>query len=282
VIAEFIETWPLFHNAYVGGLLIAVLLSIIGIVVVGRDQIFVGAAVSQASMLGIALGILATDAIPTLAVSHDLDVTHALFGGAAAILGALITAVPATGHDTRESVTGWVFLLGASLSVLLVAHSPHGLAEVHRLLASTIIGARPADVYLLTGLLVVLVATVVTRREEIILLVTDPEMSQVLGIRTGRWERVIAIGLGAATAFAMHVAGMLYTFGLLVLPALIAKNLCSEVRQLFWVAPAIALTIALNSFIAANSADLPPAQVTVAALCAGLALAWILRFIRTR
>jgi zinc transport system permease protein len=280
VIVEFLDTWTLFHNAYIGGFLIAVLLSVIGVVVVGRDQIFIGAAVSQASMLGIAIGIVVGESLPGLESADDMDVVHSFFGGIAAVFGALVTALPRSGRETRESIAGWVFLLGASASVLLVSNSPHGLAEVTRLLASTIIGARPADVYLLSCLTVLVLMTTALRRDEITLLITDTEMAAAVGLNTAAWERVLAVALGAAVAFSMHVAGMLYTFGLLVLPALIAKNLCSEIRQMFVASPAIALLAALFSFVVANSADLPPAQVTVSALCGLLAVVWTARAVR--
>jgi ABC-type Mn2+/Zn2+ transport system permease subunit len=274
VIVEFLDTWPLFHNAYIGGFLIAFVLSVIGVVVVGRDQIFIGAAVSQASMLGIALGIVVGESLSGFALVHDTEVTHSFFGGIAAVFGALVTALPRSGRESRESIAGWVFLLGASGSVLLVANSPHGLAEVNRLLASTIIGARPADVYLLSCLAVLVSVTALLRRNEITLLITDAEMAAAVGMNTAGWERALAVGLGATVAFSMHVAGMLYTFGLLVLPPMIAKHLCSEIRQMFVVAPAIALFAALISFVIANSADLPPAQVTVCILCGAQAFVW--------
>lgn len=280
MIAEFLETWTLFQNAYIGGFLIAVLLAVIGVVVVGRDQIFIGAAVSQASMLGIAIGIVVGESLPGLDSARDMDVVHSFFGGIAAVFGALVTALPRSGRESRESIAGWVFLLGASASVLLVSNSPHGLAEVNRLLASTIIGARPADVYLLSCLTVLVLITTVLRRDEVTLLITDTEMAAAVGLNTAAWERLLAVGLGAAVAFSMHVAGMLYTFGLLVLPALIAKNLCSEIRQMFIASPVIALLAALSSFIVANSADLPPAQVTVSVLCGVLAVVWTAKALR--
>ena len=52
MIQEFVASWPLFHNTYLVGWLIALLLALVGVLVVARDQIFIGAAVSQASTWG--------------------------------------------------------------------------------------------------------------------------------------------------------------------------------------------------------------------------------------
>jgi zinc transport system permease protein len=75
-------------------------------------------------------------------------------------------------------------------------------------------------------------------------------------------------------------AGMLYTFGCLVLPALVAKNLCREVRPMFVVAPVVAVCAGAVGFMLANHYDDPPAQMTVALLCLLLTAAWLVRRLR--
>ena len=79
----------------------------------------------------------------------------------------------------------------------------------------------------------------------------------------------------------MRVSGMLYTFGCLVLPALIAKNLCREVRPLFLVAPLVAVSTGGIGCVLADATDSPPAQMTVALLSLALVLAWLIRWLRS-
>jgi ABC-type Mn2+/Zn2+ transport system permease subunit len=73
---------------------------------------------------------------------------------------------------------------------------------------------------------------------------------------------------------------MLFTFGSLVLPPLVAKNLCREVRTMFFVAPAVALVTDTIGFVLANRYDFPPAQMNVALTCLLLVIAWLLRSLR--
>jgi ABC-type Mn2+/Zn2+ transport system permease subunit len=80
----------------------------------------------------------------------------------------------------------------------------------------------------------------------------------------------------------MRVSGMLYAFGCLVLPVLVARRLVRESRPLAWAAPAIALAAAVPGFAIAHVADVPPAQMTVTLLCAALALAWTFERARRR
>ena len=57
MIESFLDSWELFAHAYLSGWLIAAVLGLVGVSVVARDQIFLGAAVAQASVLGITVGI---------------------------------------------------------------------------------------------------------------------------------------------------------------------------------------------------------------------------------
>jgi ABC-type Mn2+/Zn2+ transport system permease subunit len=278
MIAAFIDSWELFHNAYISALLVSALLGLVGVVVVARDQIFIGAAISQASMLGIATGIRVEEAFGIeVATSRFGNLLHSLLGGVVAVAGALATALDSGGRESREAITGWVFLVGASLSVLVVAHSPHGLAEVEHLLASTIIGAGIADVWLLAALLVCSISVAVIHRDALLLAILDPEMARACGVRTAAWDRALAVWLGVVVATSIHVAGVLFAFGALVLPALAAKNLCREVRAMLVVSPLLAVTFTLVGLVLANAKDYPPGQMAVALYAAMLAVAWIWR-----
>jgi ABC-type Mn2+/Zn2+ transport system permease subunit len=278
MIASFVDSWVLFHHAYLAGWLIAALLGLLGVVVVIRDQIFLGAAVSQASVLGIALAVCA-GGLPILADCSwcSDDWTHTLAGGAFAIAGSLLTATGTLRRETHESLTGWVYLASSCFAVLLLAHSPHGMDEINRLLASTIIGAGVVDVAIFAGLLGLAVAVAARLHAPLRLVLMDREMASAVGVNVDGWDRALAIALGAAIGLAIHVSGVVFSFGCLVLPALIAKNLCREVGQMLWVSPLVGLLAAVAGFVIANHYDLPPGQAAVAILCVALLGAWTVR-----
>ncbi len=275
MIAEFLASWSLFHNAYLAGWLSAALLAMVGVLVVARNQIFLGAAVAQASTLGIALGmwIGARFGAETLRGDHAHGVLSGI-GIAFAMLAALFTArVGESGR--REAATGWVYLAGASLAVLVLAHSPHGLEEVAHLVSSSIIGANRSDVWLFAGLLLISVAALAAGRDRMILFAIDPAMAAAVGMRTRLWEAALALWLGLAVGTALRVTGLLYTFASLVLPALAAAALCRETRTLFVVAPLLAVACGLVGFVLANHFDDPPGQAAVVVQAAVVACAWL-------
>jgi zinc transport system permease protein len=268
MIEDFFAVWPLFENAFLAGWGIALVLSILGIVVVARDQIFIGVAMSQASMLGIALGMLAgASAVGTAVEVVGSEAASAAWAVAFSVGCVLLTARAAgRGAETYEAITGWVFLAAGSLSILLLAHSPHGTEEIHRLVASTLLGAQERDVALFAVLSALIVGAAVFLRRPIMLAALDPPMAASVGLPLRFMNTVLAVVLGVAVGLSIRVSGMLYTCGCLVLPAMAAKSFCREVSQMFWVAPVVGVSTAVAAFILANEYDYPPGQMTVALL----------------
>lgn len=281
MIQEFVASWTLFRDSYLAGWLMATVLPLLGVLVVARDQIFVGAAVSQASLLGIAcaLRLIAALGLETVAWLHP-DVISATASGLFAVLAALLTAGGTRRGASHESITGFVFLLSASGAVLLMAHSPHGMEEINRLVASTIIGATTGDVVLFAALALATIATVLRFGSELLLLVMDPEMAEAVGLAVRRWSVAIAIWLGIVVGLANRVAGAIFTFGCLVLPALAARSVCREVRTMFFVAPLLGLASSMVAFVLAHAFDHPPGQTTAFVQCVVLVVAWAWRGLR--
>jgi zinc/manganese transport system permease protein len=279
MIADFISSWHLFQNSYLAGWLIALLLALIGVLVVARNQIFIGVAVSEASTLGIALTMWFGGQFPYLRfLGFPVEAFTPIMAVSSSVIAALIT-VPGgeEGKETSEAITGWVFLLTASVSILVVSHSPLGLEEIYRLLSSSIIGATPTDVWVF-GVLLILTATCLRiSYKRLLLFAIDLEMASAMGMNIKLWGILISTWLGLAVGLAIRTSGMLYTFGCLVLPPLVAKSWCREVRTMFVVAPLVALGVGILGFILANYFDFPPAQMTVALLCLSVCIAWIWR-----
>ncbi len=284
MIQSFVASWGLFYQSYLAGWLSILLLSLVGVSVVARDQIFIGAAISQASTLGIAVAMGATvlfpeDRFPWL---HSMVFPSAMAVIFSVIASSITSHGGGSGRESREAITGWVFLISSTLSILLVSHSPHGLEEVHRLLSSSIIGATVFDVWVF-GILTSLTSLLLTLfYRKVLLFSLDPFMAVTIGMRIRLWNLMTSAWLGLAVGLSIRASGMLYTFGGLVLPALVAKNLCQEVRHMFLVAPIIALLTGVSGFVLANYYDFPPGQMTVFLLCFLLVMAWTYRTLNSK
>ena len=282
MIESFAASWPLFHNSYLAAWILAFVLSLVGVWLVARDQIFLGVAVAQASTLGVA-GALWAGGLGALGALHFLESDWA--ASALAVLAsvgtALFTALRRSDRESSEAVTGWVFLVAASVPTLLLARDPHGLEEVHQLLFSTLIGATRADLVVLAALALGTAGLALRYQEPLRLLALDPEAAEAVGLRGRRWRGALALWLGLAVGLSIRISGTLYTFGCLVLPALAAKHFVRDVRGLLVAAPGVAVAAAVAGSILSNHFDTPPAHTSVAVLCAGVLLGWIAAARRT-
>lgn len=271
MLTEFLQSWPMFQDSYLAALLCGGLLSVLGVLVVGRDEVFLAAAVAQASVLGVALALTLgweNPAVPAVALS---------------VIAAL--AAGGRGHrggTSREEITAWTFLTASSLAVLILSRSPVGMKNVQSVLTSTMLGASQTEVFLFAGLTALALGLVWMNSQRLTLLIIDPVMAAAVGLSVGAWALALSASLGLVTGLAIRSTGLLFTFGCLVLPALAAKNLCRRVQPMFLVAPVVGVLGVLLGLILAHHFDFPPGQLIVALLGAALALAWLWRDLRQR
>lgn len=289
MIGEFLDSWELLRATYLSGALLAFTLGLVGVWVVAREQIFLGAAVSQASTLGVAVALAVGGAVGGGAHAAD----HALHWfesdralSAMAVLAAVATALLASGRDDRggggDATTGWVFLLSASAPVLLVANQPHGLETIQRLVFSTLLSATDRDLARFAALAAATAALAFRLHDRLLLLALDPETAGAFGLRRRWWHAAVAVWLGLAVGLAIRTSGAVFTFGCLVLPGLMARSLCREARPVLVLAPLLATAAAGAAFVLAHGLDWPPAHTAVALLCAGVAAGWGVRALRPR
>jgi len=277
MINEFVLSWPLFKYTYLAGWSIGLLLSLLGVLIVARDQIFIGAAISQASSLGISIALVIlpflSGTIPEYMHEYLIVSMAVLFSIAASWLTSNKNLI----SDSHEAITGFIFLFCSSLSVILVSKSPHGTEEINRLLSSSIIGATIGDVACFTLLFIITAFTLYFLWRHFTLLSIDNEMAFSIGIPTSLYNLLFSIWLGLALGLSIRVSGMLFVFGVLVLPALAAKNFSRDIKGMFILSPIISLISNIFAFIFANFYDYPPAQISVAFLSLVLISAWLFK-----
>lgn len=268
MIGEFLDSWAIFYRTYLSAMIMGLSLSLLGVVVVARGNVFVAAAIAQASMLGVSLSLFLSLGQPVLAA--------VFFSIAASLLVA--RKHPEGGNSTSEELTGWIFLISGSLSVLLLARMPYGLKEIQSLLSSSIIGANSADIGIFTVILVIFIGFLVLNMRRLTLFLSDPVMAAAVGANIILWSITLSICLGFTTGLAIQSSGMLFTFGCLVLPAQMAKHLCRDIPPMFIAAPLTAIISILIGLILGNHFDLPPAQTIIALMSFMLLLTWSFRW----
>jgi zinc transport system permease protein len=268
----------LFRNAVLGGILVALLCSLLGVYVVLRRLVLLGVALPQAGAAGIAAAFWLS------AHSHEGDGGHtsALLGSLGATFGALLLLLfgQRVSRAPAEWGVGALLAMASAATILFVALNPTGDLEMTNLLRGELLSLGDFDLIVLAVATAVALLLFVAFRREILLASFDAEFARSIGREPGRADALLFGLLGVAIALGVMDAGPLVVFGFLVLPALAALRIAPGLGAALIVSAVIGVLSSVFGFVIAYRADLPtgPTSVALAAACwlaaAGAARLW--------
>jgi zinc transport system permease protein len=253
-------------------LTVAIVGAVLGVYVVLRRVVFVGAALSQISAAGVALAfLLGLSPNPTAFVVTLVAVSIFAF-------------VTGGKRLSQESVLGLSYAAASAATILLIKNTAHGTDDIMNLLFGNILAVTVPDLaFMMIACALVLIVHIVCRRP-FLFVSFDPEMARTLGFRTEAWNWLFYLTLGVAIASVTKVAGSLLTFSFLVIPAMTALSLASGMRAIFAVSIGSAVLAAVIGLWASFAYDVStgPAMVAVSTLllALGASLGAVLRRVR--
>ena len=267
----------LFRDALYGSLIIAITCGLLGVYVVLRRIVFVGAALAQVSSAGIALAFwLAGHGIATGLATHPEALSLA-----ATLASVMFFARPSRGPIPPDARIGVWYAVAASAGILLIAKATVG--EAHDIfLQGNILGITRSDtIELLIASLPVLAGLFVFQKE---LLFTsfDRDTARTLGYRVGLWDLGFYLVLGFVISISMQFAGVLLVFNFLVLPAVTGLLLARGMTGTFVLSLGAALIAAVTGFALSIPFDLPTGPTMIAVSGALVIVAWLVRRLQRR
>jgi len=233
--------------AFVAGLLVLATHVPLGMRVLARGVIFVDLAVAQIAGLGAIVAELAGLEDNVLVV-QAMAVTFALLGAA------LLAYTEHKRPKIQEATIGLVFVLAATLGVLLLSRDPHGGEHLKDLLAGQILWVSQGQ----------LIATAVLTAVLFVLWL----------LFRGRFARLAFYGQFAlAVTASVQLVGVYLVFSSLIVPAL-ATHRCRERRAL--IAYVIGVAGYASGLLVSGWFDLPagPAIVWAMTVCGGVFMVW--------
>lgn len=263
----------LFRDALFGSVIIALACSMLGVYVVLRRIVFVGAALAQLSSMGIALalwlgGVAGLGALGAQPAAVALVVT---------LTGALLFGL--SGGRSRvppDATIGATYAVAGALGVLLIAKAAHG--EAHDLfLQGNILGITRRDMWVLLAVAVPVLLTHLLFYKEFLFVSFDRETARTLGYQVTRWNLLLYLTLGLVIASAMQFAGVMLVFNFLVLPAVTGLMASRTMRGTFIWAIGSGLLAAVVGFSLSVPFDLPTGPAMIAVSGVLLLIVWLVR-----
>lgn len=263
-----LDLLALFRESIVGALVIAAVGSLLGVYMLLRRVVFVGAALAQLSSAGLALAAFLASAGVALGVLTDRYLLALLF----TVVGVAFLAR----QDHRRGIPadarlGMAFVLAGGAAILLVARS--ATADLHDLFfGGDVLLMNRGELARLGLVGGAVLALHLGAMKEFVFVSFDPEMAATLGYRVRRWSLLLYLSAAALITVAIASAGVLLTFAYLVLPPISGLLLGKRLGAVFAWSVAAGVTGTLLGFLASIRLDLPTGATVIVALGA-LALA---------
>ncbi len=185
--------------ALLAGLLVIATHAPLGIQVLNRGIVFIDIAIAQIA----GLGVIAADFFGWEAAGPGVQVAAL----AAALLGALfLTWTERRWPEIQEAIIGTVFVLAATLSVLLLSGNPHGGEYLKDLLVGQILWVSQGQLIMLALLTVIVLAA-------------------WFGLGQARLGRVgFYLLFGLSVTASVQMVGVYLVFSSLIIPSLATRN----------------------------------------------------------
>jgi zinc transport system permease protein len=267
----------LFRDALYGALVIGVACSALGVYVVLRRIVFVGAALAQLSSAGIALGLF----LAGLGVGLGLVTHPVVLSLVATLLGALFFAGGTKARIPQDATIGVTYAGAAAAGILLIAKAKGG--EAHDIfLQGNILSITSHDTLVLLAVAVPVLLLHVAFYKEFLFVSFDRETARTLGYNVRMWTLLLYLTLGLVIAFAMQFAGVMLVFNFLVLPAVTGLLVARSMGAMFACAVGSAVVAAVVGFSLSVPYDLPSGPAIIAVSAAICGLAWMVRLAQRR
>jgi len=260
-LTTFFESWELFWQPTMSGVVAGVLLGFLGVYIVTRRMVFLSAALSQMAGLGVALSFWVKIALG-IAVSPMIGATLASL---LAIFAVMSDRSPL--GSRRDSVLGLVFLVGSAGTLSVGTRIVEEVQDIQTLLFGSAVVVLPHEF-----LALVVVASLVTLLHiwwgrGFIAVSVDRDDALVRGIRPGIVDTILLITIALAIGTSTRVLGALPTFAFSVLPAFAALRLAPNIPRAMFLAAGLGGLAGFAGYVAAFLWELPvgAAQTLVAA-----------------
>lgn len=260
-----------FPYALYGSVMVGAICAFLGVYIVAKRVVFLGAALTQVSVLGLAVTF-----IPFLALPHTVGILLMTLGSVV-ILSRMLTGkkIP------RDAVLGFVFVSSVTARILIMQKTPKvEVAEIESLLRGDILFVTPELFYLMLGTFVVAMAIHLLFFRQFTYISFDAETARTQGFNAGFWELLFYIIAGVVISFATHMVGDVFVFGFLVAPPVAALLIARKVRSIFSIAVLIGTLSPLLGLFLAFKFDFPASPAIVGVASVVLAVAWLTNLVR--
>lgn len=261
--AWLIDLLPLSYTdavVLIGAVILGVAAGVLGVFAVFRERSLVGDALAHATLPGVCVAFLATGA-------KDAS-TLAIGAAAAALLAAvLIVGIEWTGRIRPDAAIGVVlssfFSLGIVLLTYLGNYGSANQAGLDSYLFGQAAGLLERDLVTMGILCAVALAAVALAFRPLKATLFDPSFAGSVGLPVRTLELAMTALLVVAIVIGVRTVGAILMVAMLIVPAVIARQLSDRLATLLPIAAAVGAAIGATGALLSEQSGLPTGPVIV-------------------
>jgi ABC-type Mn2+/Zn2+ transport system permease subunit len=220
-------TYPFMARALMASLIVGVLCPVIGTYIILQGMAFFGDALSHAVLPGVVVAFL---------LNWPLSVGALIVGVLAAVGIGLLSE---RGEIREDTAIGIVFAGSFALGIAMISTVRSYAVDLTHILFGNVLGIANRDLWLVGGLGLLILLTVIVLYKEFLVLAFDPTLAVVLRL-PARFLRYLLLVLIALTiVVSLQTVGIALMLAMLVTPAAAAQLLTRRLPTMMLVAAGI-------------------------------------------
>ncbi|NIT13146.1 MAG: hypothetical protein GTN99_02555, partial [Candidatus Dadabacteria bacterium] len=227
-LTQFIDSYYLWKEAVAAGAIIGAMCGFLGVYVVLRRIIFVSAALTQVSGLGVAIAFYLQAFIAgSLATLTNPSLISLILTLIAAYLFALRKD---SDKITQEATIGIGFLVASALVVILGDKITHGAHDISDIIFGTAVVVSTRELYMVSAAALAVFLLHLKFYKDFIFVSFDSDSAYLFNYPVKITHAILLVSIGAIISISTKAIGALPVFGLLTLPAIASLQLTEKLK----------------------------------------------------
>ncbi|MCJ7429491.1 MAG: metal ABC transporter permease [Candidatus Nanohaloarchaeota archaeon QJJ-5] len=239
------------QRAYIGGILIALCASLLGLFLVLRRLSLIGDGLAHASFGGIALGLL-------------LDLNPiAVALGVASLASLGIHRLMERARTHGDAAIAVIFSFGMAVAITIIGWTRGFDTNLFSYLFGSILSITETELWLIGAITLLTGGFVLRFYHDLIHISFNEDLARVDGVRATRINQALVVLTALTVVAAIKAVGILLVTAMIVIPPLTALQLCTSFRSSLFTGAIAGVSSTIIGITLAYQLNLPPSGVIV-------------------
>jgi zinc transport system permease protein len=243
--------YPFIQRAFVAGIILAIVLSFLGVFIILRRMAFFADGIAHASLAGVAVGLL---------FSFNPIFSAVIL---TAIFAVIIYFLENKYKLTSDVAIGILFTSGMALGVLLISLTPGYQPELMSFLFGNILTITTTEIWILSVVGIFVFGFLLLNLRSLTLMSLDKESAYLFGVKVELLHLLFYVITAVAVVLGIKVLGIILVSAMIILPTAIGKIIARSFKKLIIFSILISLLMTLMGLFISIFLDLPSGPTIV-------------------